>query len=103
MLLSDGRQLPADLVVVAIGVEPNTALAVDAGLEVDNGIVVDRRLRAGDDYISAIGDCANFPDLAGRRARLESVQNAVEQARENASQNQRGRICRLRCGCVRWV
>ena len=78
---SDGRQLPADLVVVAIGVEPNTALAVDAGLEVDNGIVVDRRLRAGDDYISAIGDCASFPDLAGRRVRLESVQNAVEQAR----------------------
>lgn len=81
VLLSDGRQLPADLVVVAIGVEPNTALAVDAGLEVDNGIVVDRRLRAGDDYISAIGDCASFPDLAGRRVRLESVQNAVEQAR----------------------
>lgn len=81
VLLSDGRQLPADLVVVAIGVDPNTTLAAEAGLQVDNGIVVDRRLRASDDCVSAIGDCASFPDLAGRRVRLESVQNAVEQAR----------------------
>jgi 3-phenylpropionate/trans-cinnamate dioxygenase ferredoxin reductase subunit len=79
--LTDGRQLAADLVVVAIGVEPNTTLAAGAGLQVDNGIVVDRRLRTGDGRISAIGDCASFPDLAGRRIRLESVQNAVDQAR----------------------
>jgi 3-phenylpropionate/trans-cinnamate dioxygenase ferredoxin reductase component len=81
VLLSDGRQLPADLVVVAIGVEPNTAVAAEAGLRVDNGIVVDRQLRTGDDCVSAIGDCASFPDLAGRHVRLESVQNAVDQAR----------------------
>ncbi|HZZ46492.1 MAG TPA: FAD-dependent oxidoreductase [Pseudonocardia sp.] len=81
VVLSDGRRLPADLVVVAVGVEPITELAAQVGLQLDNGIVVDRRLRTDDDCISAIGDCANFPDLAGRRTRLESVQNAVDQAR----------------------
>jgi 3-phenylpropionate/trans-cinnamate dioxygenase ferredoxin reductase subunit len=79
--LSDGRRLTTDLVVVAIGVEPNTTLASAAGLQVDNGIVVDRHLRTSDDRISAIGDCASFPDFRGNRVRLESVQNAVDQAR----------------------
>jgi 3-phenylpropionate/trans-cinnamate dioxygenase ferredoxin reductase subunit len=81
VLLTDGRELPADLVVVAIGVEPNTELAAGAGLQVANGIVVDHRLRTSDDRVSAIGDCASFPDLAGRHVRLESVQNAGDQAR----------------------
>jgi 3-phenylpropionate/trans-cinnamate dioxygenase ferredoxin reductase component len=79
--LGDGRQLPADLVVVAIGVEPNTALAAESGLRVDNGIAVDGHLRTNDDCISAIGDCASFPDRDGHRLRLESVQNATDQAR----------------------
>lgn len=81
VLLTDGRELAADLVVVAIGVEPNTELAAGAGLQVANGIVVDHRLRTSDDRVSAIGDCASFPDLAGRPVRLESVQNAGDQAR----------------------
>ena len=79
--LGDGGQLPADLVVVAIGVEPNTALAAESGLQVDNGIAVDSHLRTNDDCISAIGDCASFPDRDGYRLRLESVQNATDQAR----------------------
>ncbi|MFD9893926.1 NAD(P)/FAD-dependent oxidoreductase [Amycolatopsis sp. NPDC059027] len=81
--LTDGRRLPADLAVVAVGVLPETSLAEAAGLEVANGIVVDARLRTGDEKIFAIGDCANFPCVqAGTAAtRLESVQNAVDQGR----------------------
>ncbi len=80
--LSDGRRLSADLVVVAVGVVPETALAAEAGLPVDNGVVVDAHLRTTDEKIFAIGDCANFPCVqAGAATRLESVQNAVDQAR----------------------
>ncbi|WP_410668284.1 NAD(P)/FAD-dependent oxidoreductase [Amycolatopsis sp. cmx-4-68] len=80
--LSDGTRLPADLVVVAVGVVPETALAEAAGLPVDNGVVVDAHLRTADEKIFAIGDCANFPCVqAGVATRLESVQNAVDQAR----------------------
>ncbi|MEC3975423.1 NAD(P)/FAD-dependent oxidoreductase [Amycolatopsis sp. H20-H5] len=84
--LADGRRLPADLVVVAVGVLPETALAEAAGLLVDNGVVVDAHLRTGDPRIWAIGDCANFPCVhAGASTRLESVQNAVDQARSVAA------------------
>ncbi|MDT7727098.1 MAG: 3-phenylpropionate/trans-cinnamate dioxygenase ferredoxin reductase component [Actinomycetota bacterium] len=80
--LTDGTLLPADLVVVGVGVLPATDLAADAGLIVDNGIVVDDQLRTSDPAVSAIGDCANFPSVHARCAtRLESVQNAVDQAR----------------------
>jgi 3-phenylpropionate/trans-cinnamate dioxygenase ferredoxin reductase subunit len=80
--LSDGTRLPADLVVVAVGVVPETTLAEAAGLPVDNGVVVDAHLRTSDEKIFAIGDCANFPCVqAGVATRLESVQNAVDQAR----------------------
>jgi len=80
--LSDGTSLPADLAVVAVGVIPETALAAAAGLAVDNGVVVDAHLRTEDPKIFAIGDCANFPCVqAGAATRLESVQNAVDQAR----------------------
>jgi len=83
---SDGRVLPADLVLVCIGVVPNAELASDAGLAVDNGIVVDEYLATGAPAISAIGDCANFPTrFADGRVRLESVQNGVDQAREVAA------------------
>jgi 3-phenylpropionate/trans-cinnamate dioxygenase ferredoxin reductase subunit len=79
---TDGRRIPADLVLICIGVIPNAALACDAGLAVDNGIVVDEYLMTSDPAISAIGDCANFPTpFASSRVRLESVQNAVDQGR----------------------
>lgn len=80
-----GERYPADLVVVGIGVVPNTALAEEAGLEVDNGIVVDASLRTSDPAVLAVGDCASFPSVhAGIRSRLESVQNATDQARHAA-------------------
>jgi 3-phenylpropionate/trans-cinnamate dioxygenase ferredoxin reductase subunit len=77
---TDGEFLPADLVVVGIGVVPNVAVARSGGLHVAGGIVVDRYLRTADPAISAIGDCAVFP-IGIRRVRLESVQNAADQAR----------------------
>jgi 3-phenylpropionate/trans-cinnamate dioxygenase ferredoxin reductase component len=83
---TDGRVLPADLVLVCIGVVPNAELARDAGLAVENGIVVDEYLATGASAISAIGDCANFPTrFAEGRVRLESVQNGVDQARSVAA------------------
>jgi len=79
---TDERHLPADLVLICIGVIPNAELAREAGLAVDNGIVVDQHLATADPAILAIGDCANFPTpFAVGRVRLESVQNAVDQAR----------------------
>ena len=79
---TDGRRIPADLVLICIGVIPNAELARDAGLAVDDGIVVDEYLVTSDPAISAIGDCANFPTpFAPVRVRLESVQNAVDQGR----------------------
>jgi 3-phenylpropionate/trans-cinnamate dioxygenase ferredoxin reductase component len=83
---TDGRHLPADLVLICIGVIPNAELAREAGLAVDNGIVVDEQLATADPAILAIGDCANFPtSFSTGRVRLESVQNAVDQARSVAA------------------
>lgn len=82
VLTTQGETVPADLVVVGIGVEPNVDLARDAGLVVQDGIVVDQRLLTADSAISAIGDCARFPAAyADGGLRLESVQNSVDQAR----------------------
>lgn len=82
---TSGREFPADLVVLGVGVRPCDELAGAAGLAVDNGIVVDGRLRTADPAIYAVGDCANFPDAStGSRQRLESVQNAVDQGRHVA-------------------
>jgi 3-phenylpropionate/trans-cinnamate dioxygenase ferredoxin reductase subunit len=79
---TEGRDIPADLVVVAVGVVPNTEIAEAAGLAVDRGIIVDHALRTSDPRIHAIGDCARFPSAqGGGLTRLESVQNAVDQAR----------------------
>ncbi len=75
--LADGRHLPADLVIVGIGVTAEAALAEAVGLEVDGGIVVDAFCRTSDPAIWAAGDCAVFP-FAGGRIRLESVGNAVD-------------------------
>jgi len=77
--LSDGRVIDTDLVIVGIGVTPNDRLAADAGLEVRNGIVVDAFGRTSDPAIFAMGDCA-VQDWRGQPVRLESVQNAVDQA-----------------------
>lgn len=83
---SDGASIPADLVIAGIGLVPNTELAQAAGLAVDNGIVVDEYARTSDPDIVAAGDCANFPEaICGRRVRLESVPNAIEQARSAAA------------------
>jgi 3-phenylpropionate/trans-cinnamate dioxygenase ferredoxin reductase subunit len=79
---SAGATIPADLVVVGVGVEPNVELAGNAGLQVDDGILVDAQLLTSDPAISAIGDCARFPAaFSPTPVRLESVQNAVDQAR----------------------
>ena len=80
--LSDGRHLPADLVVVGVGVLPNIELAAQAGLPVAAGIIVDEYLSTADPDISAIGDCALFASPRfGGSLRLESVQNATDHAR----------------------
>ncbi|WP_262047547.1 NAD(P)/FAD-dependent oxidoreductase [Bradyrhizobium sp. Bra78] len=80
--LSDGRHLPADLVVVGVGVLPNIELAAEAGLPVAAGIIVDEFLATADPDISAIGDCALFASPRfGGSLRLESVQNATDHAR----------------------
>lgn len=80
--LSDGRHIPADLVVVGVGVLPNVELAADAGLKVASGIIVDEHLATSDPHISAIGDCALFASPRfGGTLRLESVQNATDHAR----------------------
>lgn len=81
-----GVVLPADLVIVGIGQLPNTELAQAAGLDVDNGIVVDELAVTSDPDIVAAGDCTNHPSVfCGRRLRLESVPNAVEQSRVAAA------------------
>src|SRR5580700_5955053 len=80
--LSDGRHIPADLVVVGVGVLPNVELAAEAGLTVASGIIVNEHLLTADPDISAIGDCALFASPRfGGSLRLESVQNATDQAR----------------------
>lgn len=77
--LADGTTLPADAVLVGIGVIPETQLAHDAGLTIANGIVVDQFLRTNDPDIYSIGDVASFP-RHGQHMRVESVQNANDQA-----------------------
>ncbi|WP_420135883.1 NAD(P)/FAD-dependent oxidoreductase [Rhodopseudomonas sp.] len=80
--LSDGRTLPADLVVVGVGVIPNVELAAAAGLPTASGVIVDENLLTEDSNISAIGDCSLFNSVRfGEVMRLESVQNATDQAR----------------------
>jgi NADPH-dependent 2,4-dienoyl-CoA reductase/sulfur reductase-like enzyme len=69
--LDDGSRLPADLVIVGIGVRPRTLLAEGAGLEVENGIVVDDRLRSSDPSVWAAGDVASYPDQNAGRVRIE--------------------------------
>ena len=82
----DGEELPADLVVIGVGILPAADIAEAAGLACDNGIVVDEFCRTSDANILAIGDCTNHPNpLLRRRLRLESVHNAQEQAKTAAA------------------
>lgn len=77
--LSDGSTLDVDFVIVGIGVTPNDRLARESGLDVGNGILVDEYTRSSDKDIHAVGDCALLP-WRGQHVRIESVQNAVDQA-----------------------
>jgi 3-phenylpropionate/trans-cinnamate dioxygenase ferredoxin reductase component len=77
VLTTQGRQVPADMVVVGVGVRPNVELAEQAGLEVDNGVLCDQSLRTSDPDIYACGDIAHwFNPLFGRRVRVEHWANA---------------------------
>jgi 3-phenylpropionate/trans-cinnamate dioxygenase ferredoxin reductase subunit len=79
---TDGRTFACDVAIVGIGIVPNVELAAAAGLECANGIVVDEFARTADPQIVAAGDCTNHPHpLLARRVRLESVPNAVHQAK----------------------
>ncbi|MGH8130061.1 MAG: NAD(P)/FAD-dependent oxidoreductase [Steroidobacteraceae bacterium] len=83
---TDGTQVPADLAIVGIGLVANTALAEAAGLKCDDGIAVDEHCRTSDPNIYAVGDCCSHPSARyGRRIRLESVDNAFEQAKTAAA------------------
>jgi 3-phenylpropionate/trans-cinnamate dioxygenase ferredoxin reductase subunit len=86
VVLGDGRILAADMVVVGIGSVPNTRLAEAAGLECANGIVVDEFARTSAPDIVAAGDCTFHRNVRyATSQRLESVQNAVDQAKVAAA------------------
>ncbi|CAM3302194.1 pyridine nucleotide-disulfide oxidoreductase [Tsukamurella pulmonis] len=82
VVLAGGETLAADLVIVGVGVIPNTELAAAAGIDVENGILVDDRARSSDPDIVAAGDCANHRiERYGRRVRLECVSATTEHAK----------------------
>jgi 3-phenylpropionate/trans-cinnamate dioxygenase ferredoxin reductase component len=82
VILTDGRTLPADLVLIGIGLVPNVELAKFAGLDCPNGVAVDAQLATSDPDIFAVGDVAFHSNpFAGATLRLESVQNATDQGR----------------------
>ncbi|MGY6498953.1 MAG: NAD(P)/FAD-dependent oxidoreductase, partial [Microcella sp.] len=87
--LDDGTVIDADVVLIGVGVVPRTELAEQLGLEVDGGIVVDSACRTSDPAVVACGDCAIMPNPYARgsvpRVRLESVHNALEQAKVAAA------------------
>jgi 3-phenylpropionate/trans-cinnamate dioxygenase ferredoxin reductase subunit len=81
-ILADGTRLPADIILAGIGILPNEALARGAGIACSNGILTDRDARTSDPRVFAAGDCAARPLVHyGRTGRLESVHNAIEQAK----------------------
>ncbi|MBD3802179.1 MAG: FAD-dependent oxidoreductase [Thioclava sp.] len=75
--LADGRTLPADFVIVGIGVTPDEAIAREAGIQCENGVAVDAQGQSSTPHVWAAGDCASFPGAEGR-LRLESVGNAID-------------------------
>lgn len=84
-VIAAGISHPTDLVVVGVGVLANDRLAKEAGLETQDGIVVDEHTRTSDPAIFAAGDCTRHPDQSGELRRLECVQNAIGQAKHAAS------------------
>jgi 3-phenylpropionate/trans-cinnamate dioxygenase ferredoxin reductase component len=89
--LDDDECLPADLVLVGVGAVPNQELALAAGLRCADGVIVDLSARTDDSHIYAVGDCTRRPlPLYGQMGRLESVPNALEQAKQAAAS-----ICNL--------
>ena len=83
---ADGELIPADFVVIGVGIVPNTELATHADIIVADGIVVNDQCQTNDPDIYAVGDCTSHPNsIYGRQLRLESVHNAVEQAKTAAS------------------
>ena len=94
VLLDDGEELRADLAIIGAGILPNIEVAEHAGLEIADGIVVDDHCRTSDPDVYAAGDCTAHPNgIYGRRLRLESVHNALEQAK-TAAQNICGKDAR---------
>lgn len=82
VVCNGGQSFPADMVIIGIGVVPNSELAQDVGLDIDNGIVVNAFGETSDPDILAAGDCTfHFNKHYQRWMRLESIQNAVEQAK----------------------
>jgi len=78
VVLNDGTELPADVAIIAVGIQPNTELAVASGLAVDNGIAVDAGLRTSDPDIYACGDVASVDHpMLGHRIRVEHWSNAL--------------------------
>jgi NADPH-dependent 2,4-dienoyl-CoA reductase/sulfur reductase-like enzyme len=84
VVLDDGSSVPADLVVVGIGVTPRIDLAQSAGVAVDDGVLVDDRLRTSNRHIWAAGDVARYPGPGGRRVRVEHWVHAQRQGRTAA-------------------
>jgi 3-phenylpropionate/trans-cinnamate dioxygenase ferredoxin reductase subunit len=85
VVCADGSEIAADAVIVGVGAIATTALASAAGLACNDGIIVDEYCRTQDEAIFAAGDCTNHPSLRfGRRVRIESVDNAFEQAKTAA-------------------
>ena len=83
-VVTTAGNVPADVALVGVGIVPNQEIAAGAGLACDNGIVVDEFAATSDPDIFAAGDCTNHPAFAGGRCRLESVQNAIDQAKHAA-------------------
>ncbi|MBC8306142.1 MAG: FAD-dependent oxidoreductase [Pelagibacterales bacterium] len=86
VLCDNQENINADLIIVGIGIIPNTLIAEESGILCDDGILVDQNCVTSDPDILAIGDCTNhFNNIYNNRLRLESVQNAVGQAKTAAS------------------
>tara|TARA_B100001121_G_C18642269_1_gene599825 strand:+ start:32 stop:1276 length:1245 start_codon:yes stop_codon:yes gene_type:complete len=80
--LSTGKIIHADSILVGIGGIPNTEIAENTDIEINNGISIDSKCKTNINNIFSMGDCTNFwSELYGKKIRLESVQNAIDQAK----------------------
>jgi len=90
--LEDGQEIGCDVLLVCVGIRPETQLAAEAGLQCQDGVLVDAGLRTSDHAVLALGDCARFPSARyGRTLRLESIQNAIDGAAAVATSISEGR------------